>query len=320
MLDGLLIEKQRLSKQMPLEVAPARLLLLDDALEPEEIEPEALATEAGFQRYLDLQREFLDQLGKLAELQVNCVMTGRGLAEAAEETLGEQGVLAVRRLTRRDMAEIARHTGARPLKRSALRRPVAELAPWLGRAARVAEDERHGRIRITGGGGEGTATIIVSAATAEVRQERLRIAEDAAAAVQAALQGGLLPGGGAAEIAAIPAVLAARKGAAGMAAYGLDCVSEALKRPLAQIVANAGYNPLEKVEEVVARAQPGAAIGVDCDTGETADMLALGVVDAAPVKLYALQAAGEIATAVLRIATVIRRRDERPDEAADGER
>ncbi|MCE5239941.1 TCP-1/cpn60 chaperonin family protein [bacterium] len=319
-LDGLLIEKQRLSKQMPLEVAPARLLLLDDALEPEEIEPEALATEAGFQRYLDLQRDFLDQLGKLAELQVNCVMTQRGIAEAAEEALGEQGVLAVRRLTRRDMAEIARHTGARPLKRSALRRPVAELAPCLGRAERVAEDERHGHIRITGGSGEGTATIIVSAATAEVRQERLRIAEDAAAAVQAALQGGLLPGGGAAEIAALPAVLAARKGAAGMAAYGLDCVSEALKRPLAQIVANAGYNPLEKVEEVVARAQPGAAIGVDCDTGETADMLALGVVDAAPVKLYALQAAGEIATAVLRIATVIRRRDERPDEAANGER
>ena len=197
--------------------------------------------------------------------------------------------------------------------------PVMALEAY-GYAARVAEDERHGHIRITGGGGESTATIIVSAATAEVRQERLRIAEDAAAAVQAALQGGLLPGGGAAEIAALPAVLAARKGATGMAAYGLDCVSEALKRPLAQIVANAGYNPLEKVEEVVAQAQPGAAIGVDCDTGETADMLALGVVDAAPVKLYALQAAGEIATAVLRIATVIRRRDERPDEAANGER
>jgi len=316
-LDGLIIEKQRMSKQMPASVATARILLLDDALEPEEVEPEALATEAGFQRYLDLQREFLDQLGKLADLQVNCVMAQRAIADAAEETLGEQGVLAVRRLSRRDMAEVARHTGARPLKRSALRRPGAELAPLLGRAESVAEDERHGHLRITGGAGESTATIVVSAATPEVRQERLRIAEDAAAAVQAALRGGVLPGGGAAEIAALPAVAEARKGAPGMTAYGLDCVIEALKRPLAQIVTNAGYNPLEKVEEVVARAQAGSSLAVDCDTGELADMLALGVVDAAPVKLYALQAAGETATAILRINTVIRKRDEQAEDDLD---
>jgi len=316
-LDGLIVEKQRLSKQMPLEVAPARLLLLDDALEPEEIEQEALATEAGFERYLELQREFLDHLGKLAELQVNCVMAQRGIADAAEEALAEQGVLAVRRVTRRDLAAVARLTGARPLKRSALRRPVAELTPLMGQADRVAEDERQGHLRISGGAGESTATIIVSAATAEVRQERLRIAEDAAAAVQAALRGGVLPGGGAAEIAALPAVQQARQGVAGMTAYGVDCVIEALKRPLAQIIANAGYNPLEKVEEVVARAQPGASLAVDCDTGELADMLELGVVDAVPVKLYALQAAGEIATAILRISTVIRKRDEQVEDMPD---
>ena len=66
-----------------------------------------------------------------------------------------------------------------------------------------------------------------------------------------------------------------------MAAYGVDCVAEALKRPLAQIVANAGFNPLEKVEEVVARGGDSSSLAIDCDTGQLADMYDLGVADAA---------------------------------------
>jgi chaperonin GroEL (HSP60 family) len=125
-------------------------------------------------------------------------------------------------------------------------------------------------------------------------------------------QGGVLPGGGAAEIGALPAAAAAREGVAGMAAYGVEAVLAALKRPLAQIVANAGFNPLEKVEEAVARqtATGNRALGVDCDTGAIADMAALGVLDPAPVKITALKTAAEIAEAILRISVVIRKRED----------
>ncbi len=307
---GVILEKQRLNQQMPLVAAPARILLLDDALEPESVDQEALGTEAGFQRYLQLQTEFQECLKKLNYLGVNCIMAARAISEHAEELLLDHDILAVRRVSRRDLAEVARHTGARLLKRTALRRPPAELERSLGGAERVEEDERLGLLRVTGGKGETTATMIVGAATRAVRDERRRIAEDAASAVQAALQGGLLPGGGAAEIAAFHSLAAQRAEAAGMTAYGVDCVLEALKRPLAQIVANAGLNPLEKVEEVIARSGVGGSWAVDCDTGQVADMFALGVVDAAPVKLHALHAAGEIACAILRINTIIRKKDE----------
>ena len=312
-VNGLIIDKQRMSKQMPLAVAPARVLLIDDALEPEAVEPEALGTEAGFERYLKLQGEFYDHLQKLGQLGVNFVMTARAIADNAEEMLVEQGVLAVRRVSRKALADVARHTGARPVKRSALRKPVEELAKHLGAAERISEDERLGHIRIVGGSGEATATIVVGAATRAVRDERARIAEDAACAVQASLRGGVLPGGGAAEIAALAAVQEQRTHLRGMAVYGVDCVTEALKKPLAQIIANAGYNPLEQVEEIVGRSGPGACLALDCETGEIADMLELGVVDAAPVKLHALQAAGEIACAILQINTIIRKKDERAE-------
>jgi chaperonin GroEL (HSP60 family) len=103
-----------------------------------------------------------------------------------------------------------------------------------------------------------------------------------------------------------------------MAAYGMDCVVEALKRPLAQMVANAGFNPLEKVEQAwAAQAQDGPALAVDCDSGQVADMLALGVVDATPIKAQALRAALEIAEAILRINTIIRQKPR--STAASGE-
>lgn len=97
-----------------------------------------------------------------------------------------------------------------------------------------------------------------------------------------------------------------------MAAYGVDSVTAALKKPLAQIVFNAGFNPLEKVEDVVAAQGSNCnfALAVDCDSGEIVDMFANGVIDPAGVKLYALKVASEIAEAILRINTIIKKRDE----------
>ena len=51
-------------------------------------------------------------------------------------------------------------------------------------------------------------------------------------------------------------------------------------------------------------------LAVDCDTGEIVDMVEMGVVDPAPVKTYALKAALEIACAILRIDTIIKKKDE----------
>lgn len=122
----------------------------------------------------------------------------------------------------------------------------------------------------------------------------------------------MLPGGGAVEVAVARELEREKEKLKGMASYGVDCVIAALKRPLSQIVYNAGFNPLEKLEEVIyTQAEKNSdAIGVNCDTGELADMAELGVLDPAPVKIHAIKAAGEIAQAILRIDTIIKKRDE----------
>ncbi|MDH7602914.1 MAG: TCP-1/cpn60 chaperonin family protein [Armatimonadota bacterium] len=313
---GVVLDKQRVSRQMPRSVEDAKVLVVDDALEPLQIDDDALGTESGFAKHLAYQEEFRRNIRKLIDMGIRFVAAAKGIDPAAEELFTDAGIFAVRRLGSKDISRLAELTGARTIKRSGLSKPPEELERFLGRCERVYEDERLDQIRVIGKPDSRAAAVIVGASTREVRDERERIARDAAGAVQAAVKSGVVPGGGAVEIAASRYVQQYRESVTGMAAYGVEAVASALRRPLAQIAANAGFNPLEKVEEVVlAQAQTGKwSLAVDCDSGAVADMLELGVVDPAGVKLYAIRAAAELAEAILRINTVIRKRDESSEQ------
>lgn len=309
---GVIVDRERMNKQMPKQVSPAKVAVINDALEPEEIEGEALTTEAGFTRYMELREEFKRNLKKLVDLGVNVVLVDRSVDDLAEEMLTDAGMMVVERVASKELERAAEHVGARAMKRTGLKKDASEIARYIGHADEVYEDERLGHIRIIGGKGKPMATVLVGAATEEVVDERLRIAEDAASAVQAAVRGGVVPGGGAIELAVAREIERLAGSIRGMAAYGVSCVAEALKKPLSQIVANAGFNPLEKVGDVMAAQveREKDSLAIDCETGEVADMEEMGVLDPTLVKTYALKAAGEIAEAILRINTIIKKKDE----------
>lgn len=317
---GVILDKKRMNQEMPRTMSQPKVLVIDDALEPEEIEDEALGTEAGFQLYRELQQEFKNNVYKIVELGVGVVLVDRGVHALAEEILTDAGIMVMQRVAAEDLRRGAEHVGARMIKRTGLKKEVAEIHKYLGTASTVYEDEKLEHIRILGGTGKPMATILVGAATSEVVGERQRIAKDAASSVQAAIKGGYVPGGGSIEIAVSREVEKSRGNVKGMSAYGVDCVTHALRRPLSQIVENAGYNPLEKVEEVVAtQGNRGLdSLGIDCDTGEVVDMLTLGVVDPVKVKLHAVKAAGEVAMAILRIDTIIKKKVESGNAAKTG--
>lgn len=309
---GVIIGKQRMDRQMPQRIRNVRVLVFDDALEPEKVPEEALKTDYGIRKQDQFDADFETNLNKVLDLKVNLILVDRGVDDRAVQLFSEAGVMVLQRVSNRELRQAAEHTGARVIKRIALRKPAEELKNLVGKAKLAYEDEKLEHVRIIGGAGKPMATVLVGAATEEVVGERERIAQDAAAAVQAAVRGGVVPGGGAVEIAASRALLRRRNEARGMAAYGVDCVVEALKKPLSQIVANAGFNPLEKVGDAIA-AQSSVdkgSLAIDTDTGEVADMLELGVLDPTLVKTHALRAAGEIAEAILRIDTIIKKRDE----------
>jgi len=175
----------------------------------------------------------------------------------------------------------------------------------------VPGDEKQEQIRIEGGCGKPCATVLVGAATEEILGERERIAKDAASAVQAALNGGVVPGGGAVELAVGRDLDRVKSELKGMTAYGVECVAAALKRTFTQIVVNAGFNPLEKLGDAISAqlAEGSDCLGIDCDSGAVVDLWERGIIDPLSVKTNALRAAAELAQAILRIDTIIKKKE-----------
>ncbi len=146
----------------------------------------------------------------------------------------------------------------------------------------------------------GVAVIKVGAATeVELKEKKHRI-EDALSTTRAAVEEGLVAGGGTTLLQAIPAL--DKIHLEGDAQVGVDIVRKALEAPARQIADNAGQSG-----EVVVNAVRGMKLGEGYDAlkGEYGDMFAKGIVDAAKVTRSALQNAASIAAMVLTTETLI---------------
>ena len=314
-LNGVLIGKERLSRQMPLELeGNISVMVLDDALEPEEVGNIALATESGFQQHLVMKEEFKDNIKKLVHSGVQAIFVDRGVDDLAAELLEEAGILVVARVPHRELTDLAEHCGAKLLKRTALRKPLEELQKQFGTATHIIGNEKLSQVKVRGGNGKKMATILVGATTGEVVGEKERIAKDAAASVQSALQKGLVAGGGAAELAVARQLEQNKNALSGMAVFGADCVIAALKKPFMQMIANAGFNPLEKHGDVnrAQELQQNHHLSINCDTGRVEDLYISGIVDPLYVKLHGLKTAGEVAEAILRINIIVKKKEYQP--------
>ena len=142
----------------------------------------------------------------------------------------------------------------------------------------------------------GVAVISVGAETeAEMKQTKARL-EDALHATRAAVEEGILPGGGVALVRCHDAVEAAKKSAKGDEKIGIDIVLAALSAPMRQIADNGGLDGCVIVDEV---RQKGENIGFDAYTGTYVDMLKAGIIDPVKVVRTALANAGSIAGLLL---------------------
>lgn len=306
---GIIINRDPVNRDMPAKVEQAKILVIDDALGPEDLGKEARGTEAGLKRSLELRRNYASSLHRLKETGVNVILVDQAIDDLAEEVLTEAGIMVIQRVSHRELTRVCEHTGARMIKRTGINRDPEFISGYLGRAGLVQNTHNWGHTRICSGESRPVVTILVGGATEEVVNERERMARDAVASLQAALRGGVVPGGGAFEVWLATQVTQLAREAGGMTSYGMNCVKEALIRPFASIVVNAGFNPLEKLEEVMSAqsATGNYAIGVDCSQGVTRDMMVEGVVDPALVKIHAFKAAKEVARAILRISTIVKK-------------
>ncbi|HEX6987572.1 MAG TPA: chaperonin GroEL, partial [Planctomycetaceae bacterium] len=147
----------------------------------------------------------------------------------------------------------------------------------------------------------GVAVISVGAATeAEMKQTKARM-EDALHATRAAVEEGILPGGGVALLRCVEAVRGVK--AKGDEQIGVEIVAKALQAPIRQIVENRGEDGAVVAAEVLEAKD--VNYGYNAATGEYGDMLKMGVIDPAKVVKFALTNAASIAGLMLTTSVLV---------------
>ena len=157
----------------------------------------------------------------------------------------------------------------------------------------------------------GVAVIKVGAATeVEMKEKKLRI-EDALAATRAAVEEGIVAGGGTAFINALPAIEELMNSLEGDEKTGAQIVLNALEEPVRQIAYNAGVEGSVIVNKIK---DSEVGVGYNALTGEYVDMLKVGIVDPTKVTRSAIQNASSIASMILTTESVVA---DKPDPTAD---
>ncbi len=160
----------------------------------------------------------------------------------------------------------------------------------------------------------GVAVIKVGAATeTEMKEKKLRI-EDALNATRAAVEEGVVAGGGTIFVNVIPAVEALLNTVEGDEKTGVRIIAKALEAPIRQIAANAGLDGSVILEKV--RASGKLGYGFDAYKEEYCDMVAAGIIDPAKVTRSALENAASVSAMVLTTESLVADKPEPPAPAA----
>jgi len=159
----------------------------------------------------------------------------------------------------------------------------------------------------------GVAVIKVGASTETELKEKKHRFEDALSATRAAVEEGIVPGGGTTLVNVIPAL--EKDGLSGDEAIGLQIVKRALEEPLRCIASNAGLEGSVVVEKVKTLEK---GIGLDAVTEQYVDLVKAGIVDPVKVTRSALENAASIASMILTTEALVAEKPEKEKEKSQG--
>lgn len=239
----------------------------------------------------DRQKEMLEDIAILTGAQVVTEEVGLSLEAADLNVLGS----ARRVVADKDNTTIVEGNGTK----DAVEARVAEIKTQMEKASSDWDKEKlQERLAKLAGG---VAVIKVGAATEVEQKEKYHRVEDALAATRAAVEEGIVPGGGVALIRAAEALEKLNLGKEEQ--VGVEIVGKAVEAPLRQIAANAG----ERADVVIAdiKKNKDANYGYDFASGEYKDLVKAGIIDPAKVTRSALQNAASAAAMLLTTEAVV---------------
>jgi len=307
-VEGMIIDKERVHPGMPKTVKNAKILLLNAAVEYKKTEVDAeisITSPDQLQLFLDEEERMIKGIvEKIKASGANVLFCQKGIDDIAQHYLSKAGILAVRRVKKSDMEKLARATGG-----ALISSIDAISADELGVAGLVEERKVGGEemIFVEKCKNPKAVSIIIKGGTEHVVDELGRALEDALRVVGVVVEDKkIVAGGGAPEVELslrLREYAATQGGRIQLAIEAFASALEVIPRTLAE---NAGLDPIDKLVELRAAHEKGKkTFGLDVFEGKPVDMLASGVVEPLRVKTQAIASAAEAAVMILRIDDVI---------------
>ncbi|MBU38295.1 MAG: hypothetical protein CMA59_02080 [Euryarchaeota archaeon] len=303
---GLMLLKSRVDSTSPENSDGGVVAIIDGGLEHAKLETEAsieVSSLGIMQEFHERSRENMQkQVAHLSSLGVDLLVVREGISDEAITQLTKEGIVAYRRFDRSDMDLLSRITGARPA-RSVSSLGDDDLGAYSKRSEERVADVKHTLIEGDGGG----MTLVVRGSSPAVREEAIRIFDDAiGVAHRLNSRPGVLPGGGAIQSHLARHLRSFSQTQSGREQLAIEAYASALESIPRILAENAGRDPVEVILSLSAdQREAGAWIGFDLQSGKNCDMGEMGVLDTEFVVKHALSGATEAAIGVLRIDDVL---------------
>ncbi|PSG96272.1 thermosome subunit [Thermoplasmatales archaeon SW_10_69_26] len=307
-IDGLLLDKDRVHSGMPETVEDANILLLNKAIEFEKTEVDSeiqISDPDQLQAFLDQEQDVLEEMVDQIEASgANVVFCQKGIDDVAQHLLARRGIFAVRRAKKSDMQRLEKATGARIVN------SLDDLTEDdLGTAGRVEErtigDDTS--TFVTGAPDAEAVSVLIRGGTEHVVDEVERTLEDSIGSVAAALEEGkVVPGAGATETEVALRLREYANTVGGREQLAIETFADAIEIVPRTLAENAGMDAIQVLVDLRSEHENGnKSTGVLVDEGEIRDATAEGAVEPLRVKTQTIKSAAEAATMVLRIDDVI---------------
>ncbi|TKX71757.1 MULTISPECIES: thermosome subunit alpha [Halorubrum] len=321
LVEGVIVDKERVDENMPFAVEDADVALFDGAIEVKETEIDAevnVTDPDQLQQFLDQEEEQLrEMVDHLTDIGADVVFVGDGIDDMAQHYLAQEGILAVRRAKSGDLNRLARATGGRVVSN------LDDIeSDDLGFAGSVAQKDIGGdeRIFVEDVEEAKSVTLILRGGTEHVVDEVERAIDDSLGVVRTTLlDGQVLPGGGAPEAELALQLRDFADSVGGREQLAVEAFADALEVVPRTLAENAGLDPIDSLVDLRSRHDGGEfGAGLDAYTGDVIDMEAEGVVEPLRVKTQAIESATEAAVMILRIDDVIAAGDLKGGGTDDG--
>ena len=308
LVDGIIVDKERVHPGMPSQVDNAKIALVDAALEVKKTEIDAkieITDPTQLQAFLGEEEAMLKRMVETVKKSSATILFGqKGIDDLAQHYLAKEGIYAVRRVKKSDMEKLAKATGGKIVTK------LDELSKDDLGFAKLVYEKKIGddsMTFVTGCKNPKAVSILIRGGTEHVVDEVERSLEDSTSVVAVAIEDGKVVTGGGSSATEI--ALALRDHAStvgGREQIAIESFADAMESIPRTLAENAGLDPIDLLIELRKEHKKGNKnAGVNVFSGKVSDMKKENVIEPIRVGSQAISSATDAAVMVLRIDDVI---------------